>query len=88
MRIPRNANGIIDYCIAKVEQIDERDDIDIEKKATLGLAYLKEARGFVGANLAYKKLMIQAPDVARNAGIVLPIGSAATQIENGGESIQ
>jgi hypothetical protein len=73
--IARNVNGMVDYCIDMVEEIDSRDDIDIEKKAKLGLAYLKEARGFVTANLAYKKLTAQSPDVAKNPDIILPVGT-------------
>ena len=73
--IKRNVDGIVDYCLQKVEEIDSRDDMDAEKKAKIGLAYLKEVRGFVGANLAYKKLMVTSPDVARNTAIVLPVGT-------------
>lgn len=74
-KIDRNVNGIVDYCLSQVETIDARDDIDLEKKAKIGLAYLKEVRGFVTANLGYKKLLIQAPDIARNNGIILPVGT-------------
>jgi hypothetical protein len=80
--IARNTNGIIDYCIDMVEEIDSRDDIDIEKKARLGLAYLKEARGFVTANLAYKKLTATSPDVAKNPAIVLPVGTVKLELVN------
>ena len=75
MTIERNVNGIVDYCLSKVEEIDGREDIDVEKKAKIGLAYLKEVRGFVASNLQYKKLMVAAPDIAKNPGIVLALGS-------------
>lgn len=75
MAIERNVDGIVDYCIDKVEELDERDDLDIEKKVRYGLAYLKEARGYVGMNLAHKKLTMQAPEIAKNPAIVLPLGS-------------
>ena len=76
MTIERNINGIIDFCLNKVEEIDAREDIDLDKKAKLGqiLAYLKEIRGFASEN--HKRLLIQAPDVAKNGAIVLPIGTA------------
>jgi hypothetical protein len=80
--IARNTNGIIDYCIDMVEEIDSRDDIDIEKKARLGLAYLKEARGFVTANLVFKKLTATSPDVAKNTSIVLPVGTVKLELVN------
>lgn len=73
--IERNINGIVDYCISKVEELDQLEDVSIEKRAKLGLAYLKEARNYTLANLQHKKLLITAPDVAKNADIVLPIGT-------------
>jgi len=75
MTIKRTTDGIADYCLSQVESIDDRDDLDVEKKAKLGLAYLKEAREATKMNLAYKQLMMKAPDVAKNAGIVLHLGS-------------
>ena len=75
--IKRDVNGIVDYLLTQVEAIDDREEIDIEKRVKYGLAYLKEARGYVGLNLQYKKLLMQAPDIARNTGIVLPVGSNA-----------
>lgn len=73
--IERNINGVVDFCIAKVEEIDGRDDMDIEKKSRMMLAFFKEVRGYMTANLAYKKLLITAPDVAKNAEIVLQVGT-------------
>ena len=78
----KESDRIIDYCIDMVEEIDSRDDIDIEKKARLGLAYLKEARGFVTANLAYKKLTATSPDVAKNPAIVLSVGTVKLELVN------
>ena len=75
--IKRDVNGIVDYCLDQVEEIDAREDLDIEKRVKYGLAYLKEVRGYVALNLGYKKLMMQAPEIAKNAGIVLPIGTSA-----------
>jgi len=73
--IERNVNGVVDYCISKVEEIDARDDMDVEKKAKICLAYLKQARDYTMANLQHKKLLITAPDVAKNPSIVLPVGT-------------
>ena len=75
--IKRDVNGIVDYCLNQVEEIDGREDLDIEKRVKYGLAYLKEVRGYVALNLGYKKLMMQAPEIAKNNGIVLPIGTSA-----------
>ena len=80
MSIERNVNGIVDYCLEKVEEIDARDDLDIEKKAKIGLSYLKEVRGFVSANLQFKKLMTQSPDVAKNPAIVLTVGTSRPKV--------
>ena len=73
--IKRDVNGIVDYCLDQVEEIDGREDLDIEKRVKYGLAYLKEIRGYMTLNLSYKKLLMQAPEIAKNAGIVLPIGT-------------
>lgn len=87
MAIKRDVNGIVDYCLDQVEEIDSRDDLDIDKKVKYGLAYMKEVRGFVGLGLQHKKLMMQAPEIAKNTGIVLPIGSATPKaIEDGKEA--
>ena len=75
MTIKRDVNGIVDYCLSQVEAIDERHDIDIDKKVRYGLAYLKELRGFVSLGLHHKKLMIQAPNIAKDPSIVLSIGT-------------
>lgn len=77
MSITRTTDGIADYCLSQVETLDARDDLDIEKKAKLGLAYLKEAREATKMNLAYKQLMMKAPDVAKNPSIVLTLGTPA-----------
>ena len=83
MTIKRTTDGIADYCLSQVEAIDARDDLHVEKKAKLGLAYLKEAREATKMNLAYKQLMMKAPDVAKNAAIVLHLGSPdVRQIED------
>ena len=75
MAIERTVNGVVDFLISSVERIEERDDIDIEKKAKIELAFLRECRGFVAADLQYKNLLIKAPDVAKNRAIVLPLGT-------------
>jgi len=74
-KIERSVDGVVDYCIDKVEQIDERDDLDIEKKNRQVQGFLKEARAWATMNVGFKKLMIQAPDIAKNRAIMMPIGS-------------
>ena len=73
--IARNTDGIIDHCLTKVEEIDDRDDIDIEKKISMSMKVLKEAREFAKLNMQHKMLMMKAPDVAKNSAIVLQLGS-------------
>jgi hypothetical protein len=75
MSIARNTDGIIDYCLTKVEELDTREDMDIEKKSSLGLKWLKEAREAAKLNMQYKVLMMKAPDVAKNSAIVLQLGT-------------
>lgn len=75
MQIGRNVNGVVDFLLTKVESLEERDDIDIEKKAKIELAFLRECRGYIAADLQYKNLLIKAPDVARNRKIVMPLGT-------------
>lgn len=75
MTIKRNTDGMADFWIDQMEDISQRDDLDIEKKIKLAKSCSQEVREYVKANLAYKQLMMRAPDVAKNASIVLSIGS-------------
>lgn len=79
--IERTTSGLMDYCMARVEEVDARTDIDIDKKVKYGLAYIKEVRGLAGLELQYKKLAMMAPDVARDRNNVLPIGSKPKAVE-------
>jgi hypothetical protein len=81
-KIERSVDGVVDYCIDKVEQIDERDDLDIEKKNRQVQGFLKEARAWATMNVGFKKLMIQAPDIANNRAIMMPIGSPQIKAVN------
>ena len=73
--IARTTDGIIDHCLAKVEELDQREDMDVEKKLNLELKLLKEVREAARLNMQFKTLMMRAPDVAKNAAIVLQLGS-------------
>ena len=73
--IARNINGIVDFCITQVEELADTDDISLDKKAKIALGYLREARSYALLNLQHKKLLISAPDVAKNTDIVLSIGT-------------
>ena len=73
--IARTTDGIIDHCLAKVEELDQREDMDVEKKLNLELKLLKEVREAARLNMQFKVLMMRAPDVAKNAAIVLQLGS-------------
>ena len=81
--IKRDLDGIVDFCMEQVEKIDQRDDLDIEKRLKYQLSLLREVRGFAGMNLQFKRLVQQAPEIATNPNIVLQIGSgkAAPAIE-------
>jgi hypothetical protein len=75
MTIARTTDGIIDHCLAKVEELDSREDMDTEKKLNLELKLLKEVREAAKLNMQYKTLLLKAPDVAKNSAIVLQLGS-------------
>jgi hypothetical protein len=75
MTIARTTDGIIDHCLAKVEELDSREDMDTEKKLNLELKLLKEVREAAKLNMQYKGLLLKAPDVAKNSAIVLQLGS-------------
>ena len=81
MAIKRDVNGIVDYMLDKVEEVDARGDIDIEKQMKYEIALLKEIRQYVRVGLYHRKLLMMAPDVARDTDIVLPVGSTRKGLE-------
>ena len=81
MSIERNANGVMDFLFEKLEEVDQRDDMDIEKKIKSFDTMLKHVWNAGRMNLQYKSLMMKAPDIARNEGMVLQLGTNLPAIE-------
>lgn len=75
MTIERNANGLVNFLIDQVEEVHANKELDIEKRTRLILGLLKQTRDFTLANLQFKKLYINSPDVAKNEAIVLSVGA-------------
>lgn len=75
MTIERTVDGMADFWIDKIEELDKRPDFDIEKKMKLAKAASQEVREMMRLNLSYKQLLMKSPDVARNTEIVLQLGS-------------
>jgi len=73
--IERTVDGMADFWIDKIEELDKRPDFDIEKKMKLAKAASQEVREMMRLNLSYKQLLMKSPDVARNTEIVLQLGS-------------
>jgi len=79
----RTVNGVVDHLCDMMEQVNEDEDMSLEKKIALTTQTSKEVRGYMSMGLAFKKLMIQAPDVAR-ADVNMTLGSGAPKsLENG-----
>lgn len=81
MAIARDVNGLADYWVGMIESVDERDDIDIEKKINLAKKASQEVREMLKLNMAYKSLMLKAPDLAKNEKIVLPVGTPVRKLD-------
>jgi len=72
--IRRDANGVIDFLFDKIEEVDGREDVDFEKKIKLLDTMLKHVWNAGRLNMAYKALMLRAPDIAKNKKWVLELG--------------
>ena len=79
-KIERNANGLVDFWMTQMETLDERADLDIGDKIKLMATCGKEIRGVIASNIQYKKLVMSSPDIAKNAEIVLPVGTPPAQL--------
>ena len=75
MSIERNVDGLADHWINMMEAIDMSEDMDVEKKIKLSKSCSQEVREMAKLNLAYKAMMQKSPEIAKNTGIVLPVGT-------------
>lgn len=76
MSIQRDANGVMDFLFDKLEEVDTRDDVEFEKKIKMFDTMLKHVWNAGRLNLQYKNLMMRAPDIAKNEGLVLQLGTS------------
>lgn len=74
--IERNIQGVNDFLLDQVEKIDS-SELEIEKRVNLMTKLIAQVHKGVSLELAYKKMLIQAPDVTKNRDIVVPLGKTA-----------
>jgi hypothetical protein len=72
--IKRDANGVMDFLFDKLEEVDQRTDVEFEKKIKLFDMMLKNVWAAGRLNMQYKALMQRAPDIAQNKSMVLQLG--------------
>jgi hypothetical protein len=77
MSINRDINGVTDFLFDQIEEVDGRKDMEFDKKLRAIDTLLKHVWKAAGANLAYKQMMLRAPDMAQNREVVLQLGNAA-----------
>ena len=73
--IKRNTDGILDFILDKVDDIDSDTDIDIKTRVALIDKMMNHVWKAAHAAREHKKLMLRAPDIARNESIAVPLGS-------------
>ena len=73
-KIVRSTDGVADFCISQADDIKDREDLDIDKKTKHVLAYLSMAMQYTKLNLENKKLLLKAPEIAKNRALVLQLG--------------
>ena len=73
--INRDINGVTDFLFDQLEELDNRKDIEFDKKLKNMDMVLKNIWKAAGMNLAYKQMMLRAPDIAKNRDVVLQLGS-------------
>lgn len=78
--IKRDANGVMDFLFDKLEEVDQRTDVEFEKKIKLFDMMLKNVWAAGRLNMQYKSLMMRAPDIAKNQSMVLQLGEGSADI--------
>jgi hypothetical protein len=71
----RDINGVTDFLFDKIEEVDARTDMEFDKKLRSMDMLLKNVWKAAGMNLAYKQMMLRAPDIAQNQSVVLQLGN-------------
>lgn len=77
--IKRDANGVMDFLFDKLEEVDQRTDVEFEKKIKLFDMMLKNVWAAGRLNMQYKALMMRAPDIAQNKAMVLQLGEGIAE---------
>ena len=73
MKIERSVQGVVGFCLDKVEEIDE-STIATKDKAKLAQVYLREARGFLFEQTRHAQLISRAPGIGEDPRYQLQIG--------------
>ena len=74
MSIKRDANGVMDFLFDTLEKIDQREDVELKEKVKMFDVMLKNVWHAGRLNMAYKSLLLRAPDIAKNKELVLELG--------------
>lgn len=72
--ISRNSDGVVEFCMREAEEIKDREDLDIDKRMKHTMACLNMALQWCKLNLENKKLVMKAPEIAKNRALVLQLG--------------
>ncbi len=77
MSIQRDINGIIDHLLDQVDEVSKHKGLELEKKIKMTDMALRNVWKFASINLQYKKMMLLAPDIAKDKDVVLTLGKSA-----------
>ncbi len=69
----RDITGVTNFLFDQLEEVDKRTDMEFEKKIKNVDVLLRHIWKAANANLAYKKMLLQAPDIAQNQELVLKL---------------
>ena len=75
-KIARTVQGLCEFSMGKIEELEgvDKRDMDIATKTRLQKQLIDNIYKGLGMELSFKKLLIQAPDVARNRDIQIALG--------------
>ena len=74
-KIANTTYGMADHFIGYMENVADNDDMDIEKKIKLAGECAKNIRGFMSLEIQNRKLMVRSPDIAKNPGLAMNVGT-------------
>jgi hypothetical protein len=69
----RDITGVTNFLFDQLEEVDKRSDMEFEKKLKNADVILRHIWKAANLNLAYKKMLLQAPDIAQNQDLVLKL---------------